>query len=91
MHLQIEHSQGCFNIKPLFSMVENIFCFHAVSTVIGLFPGTFFYKNKVFFIKIKSRNGRTLFSETFHFKDFFPQDFFSAKISDFISENFFFR
>ena len=30
-----------------------------------------------------------LFPETFYLKDFFPQDFFSAKIKDLVSENFF--
>ena len=30
--------------------------------------------------KLKSQNGWTLFPETFNIKDFFPQDFFCAKI-----------
>ena len=46
--------------------------------VSGIKPGNKNFGKKVPFSK--SQDVRTLFPETFYFKNFFPQDFFSAKI-----------
>ena len=72
-------------------MVVNILCSHAFSTIRGLFFQRLFCIKSYWKLEPeqKSQIGGTLFSETFYFKDFFPQDFYSAKILDFISENFF--
>jgi len=87
--------RGVFNIiSPFYIHGCQQFCFHAFSTINGLFSVEFFFiksywnRNKIL------ENLSFKFLETFYFKDFFTQDFFtqdffSAKIKNFISENFF--
>ena len=71
--------------SPFFSMIVNILCFYVFSTIRGLFSIKSYWNLRKSHKKIKSQNGSTLFPEIFYVRDFFPQDFFSAK-KDFISE-----
>ena len=43
MHHNIEYSQGCFQFKGHFSMLVNIFCSHAFSTIREIFSGDIFF------------------------------------------------
>ena len=90
-----EYIEGCFLINcPFFSIVVNILCSHAFSIKLGNFSWDVLVQNRKpekKSQKIESQSGRPLFPKTFYFKDFFPQDFFNAKIQDFISENFIHR
>ena len=73
-------ARGAFNINPLFFHCwKHPNCSHAFLTIKGLFPVTYLYEI-ILEPEKKSKNGRTLFPETFYFKNFFPQAFFSAKI-----------
>ena len=78
--------RSIFNINPIFSMVVNILCSHAFFTIRGLlFRGLFLYEiilePEKSPRKQKSQNGRTLFPETFYFKDFFHRTFLVPKFS----------
>ena len=75
--------RGVFNIKSLFSVVVEILCSYAFSTIIRLFFGTFLYKiilePEKKSQKVKFQNDRTLFLETFYIKDLFSTGLLAPK------------
>jgi len=85
--------RGVFNIKSLFSVVVEILCSYAFSTIIRLFFGTFLYKiilePEKKSQKVKFQNDRTLFLETFYIKDLFSKGLLAPKFRTLFPKTFF--
>ena len=86
-------ARGVFNVQSLPSIVINILCSHAFSTIQELFSGDFFLYKIILepekkSQKIKSQNGWTLFPEIF-LELFFPRTFWVPKFRTLFPKTFF--
>ena len=75
------------NIPRVFIISSPLF--HGCIMYTTYFGPMHFHWKILFLYKMKSQNGRTLFPETFYFKDFFPQDFFVPKFRTLFRKLFF--